>query len=43
MMIDPRDALTWTVLSQTTRRERRMLALLGWLDELLRRRPVVRS
>jgi hypothetical protein len=38
MRIDPNDALTWTVMSQTTRMERRLLTLLGWLTAIARLR-----
>jgi len=31
MLADPRNAQNWTVLSQTTRVERTLLTLLGWL------------
>ena len=38
MHIDPQNAVTWTVVSQTTRMERRLLTLLGWLGVFARRR-----
>ena len=38
MIADPRNAQTWTVLSQTTRIERAMLVLMGWLSTVTDRR-----
>ena len=34
MIADPRNAQTWTVVSQTTRAERALLALFGWLSTI---------
>lgn len=38
MIADPRDAQTWTVLSQTTRFERALLTLIDWLSTISRPR-----
>ncbi|WP_279234746.1 hypothetical protein [Microbacterium sp. SS28] len=38
MHIDPNNAATWTVASQTTPMERRLLTVLAWLTNLGHRR-----
>jgi hypothetical protein len=37
MTIDPHNAHTWTVLSQSTPAERRLIALLGWITSITHR------
>ncbi|GAA1959474.1 hypothetical protein [Microbacterium deminutum] len=40
MIADPRNAQTWTVLSQTTRAERVMLTLMRWLSTITHPRHI---
>lgn len=37
MLIDPHNVHTWTVLSQSTPAERRLIALLGWITGITQR------